>query len=305
MQKTLIPHFFLAFFLLSAILISLKPPAYSFPNSKTINQSEIISCRSNLFTGIWFKFLKKQREINQKITHHLNELKNEKKPFVFWIVLALAFLYGMIHAIGPGHGKLIVLSYFTAHEAKWKSGILMGFQIAFMHALSAVIVVLLVNNIAKHVFAGSPSKEMLIIKLISYGAITLMGFFMLWQARIRSKKQAFENEIEATDKDKKSQWLLSLSIGLIPCTGALLILFYAMAKQMLFIGIMIVFFMALGIAVTLSIIGVACILTKQNITRFTASKKQNKLISIFHYLGAGLITLIGLSAFIYNLKFAF
>ncbi len=283
------------------IFAFVQAEASPFSGKKADKQIENVSAPS--ITGIiWFKFLNTQRQINQKITHYLNEIKKGDKPFLLWFVFSLAFLYGILHSIGPGHGKLIILSYFTAYEAKWPSAIIMGFQIAFIHASSAVILILSVKNIAKYIFmAASASREMLFLKLISYAAIIFMGFFLLWQAYKRSKKRVPQN-IKETVKANKSQWVLALSIGLIPCTGALLILFYAMAKQMLFIGIASVFFMALGMAVTLSTIGAVYILAKQKISYFTVPKKKKKYLLFFHYAGAGLIILIGSILFFYTLK---
>lgn len=280
--------------------IFLSAAASPFLNSKADEKTESVSAPS-VSSVIWFKFLKTQKNINQKITRYLNEVKKGDNPFIVWIIFGLAFLYGILHSIGPGHGKLIILSYFTAHEARWPSAIMMGFQIAFIHALSAIVLVLTVKNIAKYILMSSASQEMLILSLISYGAIMLMGFFLLWQTYRSSEKQAFEN-IKKSARANKSQWLLALSIGLIPCTGALLILFYAMAKQMLFIGVASVFFMALGMGVTLSTIGAVYIIARRKISYFTVSQKRKKSILVFHYIGAGLITLIGSILFIRALK---
>ena len=144
MQKTLIS----IFLLFSIAFFFVQAGTSPFSNSEGNEQRESISAPS-MTSVIWFKFLRTQRDINQKITHYLNEVKKGDKPFIVWLVFGLAFLYGILHSIGPGHGKLIILSYFTAYEAKWPSAIMMGFQIAFIHGLSAIVLVLSVKNIAK------------------------------------------------------------------------------------------------------------------------------------------------------------
>ena len=299
MRKALI----LIFLSLGMMFVFAQSKAFSSSNLEGNARSDSVSSSSPV-NIIWFKFLQTQRQINRKLTQYLSEIKKGDKPFLILIVFGLAFLYGILHSIGPGHGKLIILSYFTAHEAGWPSAIMMGFQIAFIHACSAIILVLSVKNIAKYIFLSSASGEMLVLTLISYGAIAFMGFFLLWQTYGNSEKQAFEN-IKKSAKANKSQWLLALSIGLIPCTGALLILFYAMAKQMFFIGIVSVFFMALGMAFTLSAIGAAYIIARRRISYFAFPKKRKKSILIFRYFGAGLIALIGSVLFVRVLKIAF
>ena len=117
-----------------------------------------------------------------------------------------------------------------------------------------------------------------------------------------NKKQSLEKMIKEEEKEVVSQWLLALGIGLVPCTGALLILFYAMAKGMLFVGISLVLAVALGIAVTLSLIGILCILGRQSITRISEEKKEKKkIVIVMQYIGALLIITIGTMLFITTL----
>ncbi|MEA3307044.1 MAG: hypothetical protein U9Q34_04600 [Elusimicrobiota bacterium] len=277
--------------------------ASPFSGSKAGEPRETVSKPS--ITGIiWFKFLKTQKDLNRKITHYLNEIKKGEKPFLIWLVFGLAFLYGVLHSVGPGHGKLIMLSYFTASKANWPVAVLMGFSIAFMHSLSAIILVLSVNNIAKYILMSSQAQEILVLTLISYGAIVFVGIFLLWQTYKESKKQKLEDMNEEV-KPGASRWVIALSIGMIPCSGALLILFYAMAKQMLFIGLISVFFMALGMAFTLSSIGSVYIIARQKISYFTVSEKRKNFALGIQYAGAALIVLIGSVLFIRALKIAF
>ena len=250
----------------------------------------------NILNKIWFKFIKHQKTLNEKITSNIKEVK-AGNSLAFWTVIMFAFLYGVIHAIGPGHGKLLIISYFTSHKNQWWKGVLMGFQIAFMHIISAIILVSLTDGIAKQAFGNSPSKEMLTIKLISYFSIALIGFIMVVKT-YKHKKDIQKNK-NYNSKQNKSQWLLSISIGLVPCTGALLFLFYTMSQEMLFTGICIVLSMGMGIAISLSLIGITCILTRKNISKLNKTNsvihKYYKYLSCFGYL---LILIIGLSMFI-------
>ena len=50
----------------------------------------------------------------------------------------LSFLYGILHAVGPGHGKTIISSYVVANEETVRRGIIISFIAAGLQALTAV-----------------------------------------------------------------------------------------------------------------------------------------------------------------------
>ena len=51
---------------------------------------------------------------------------------------ALSFLYGILHAVGPGHGKTIISSYVVANEETVRRGVIISFIAAGLQALTAV-----------------------------------------------------------------------------------------------------------------------------------------------------------------------
>jgi nickel/cobalt exporter len=53
----------------------------------------------------------------------------------------LAFLYGIFHAAGPGHGKAVISSYLVADDATVKRGIFLSFAAALAQAITAIVIV--------------------------------------------------------------------------------------------------------------------------------------------------------------------
>jgi nickel/cobalt exporter len=47
-------------------------------------------------------------------------------------ILLLSFAWGVLHAVGPGHGKMVVASYFVARRERWVKGVLFGSLISLV-----------------------------------------------------------------------------------------------------------------------------------------------------------------------------
>ncbi len=223
----------------------------------------------SFFSKTWASILKQQRVLSRKINQNFKAFKKTGDFSNIWNMLAVAFTYGLLHAIGPGHGKFLVVSYFTTKKARKRDSLVFGFSIGLVHILSAVILVLTTEKIAKFALGLGPSEEMQFMKMISYIGILIVGMVMLAN-NIRDKK-CCDGEID----NEKSILPLALSIGLVPCTGALLLLFYAMSKDILMLGILSAIAIGTGISITLTLIGLFCILAKDKIN--IEHKHNNKL----------------------------
>lgn len=66
-------------------------------------------------------------------------------PAAAWPLVALSFLYGVLHAIGPGHGKAVLSSYVLADRQTLRNGLLLAFVAALAQALGAICLVAVAN----------------------------------------------------------------------------------------------------------------------------------------------------------------
>src|SRR3546814_4386516 len=67
-----------------------------------------------LATRAGMAFVRLQRDVNRAITSQLTSIRRGEGPLALWLGLGIAFLYGVAHALGPGHGKAVVASYFLS-----------------------------------------------------------------------------------------------------------------------------------------------------------------------------------------------
>jgi nickel/cobalt transporter (NicO) family protein len=94
-------------------------------------------------------------------------------------LFGIAFLYGIFHAAGPGHGKAVISSYVVANQETWRRGVVLSLASALIQALIAIAIV----GIAAALI-GATAKTMCgtayVIELISYAMIAALGAWLLW-----------------------------------------------------------------------------------------------------------------------------
>ena len=143
----------------------------------------------NVLAPVGRALLDFQREANRTISQQMRAIRDGRTTAPLLLGLLMAFAYGVIHAAGPGHGKLVVMTYFLSRDARIGRGLLMGAQIAVMHVLSAIVVVVFADFLLRKGFGGAPS-EVPAVRVASYGLILAIGLAMLWRAARRAMQPA-------------------------------------------------------------------------------------------------------------------
>ena len=120
-----------------------------------------------------------QRRANAEIATHMNAIEQGNDLGAFFLGLAIAFIYGMIHAFGPGHGKFIIVSYFLGREVRVMRGVIMATQVAIVHVIAAVVIVWLADIVLKAGF-GVGLSEVPGVRAGSFLIIVGIGIYMLY-----------------------------------------------------------------------------------------------------------------------------
>ena len=222
-----------------------------------------------------------QRQLNDKFARLSREIKTSKSKKPLITLTLISFLYGILHAAGPGHGKAVTFSYFLSRRENVKKGILLGNLISFLHALSAVVIVLTIYFIFKQSWLGSFENLSQKIKLISYSFITLIGAVLLTRSIFDLRKgnpQGQEKDLSTHPTDPKSIIPVALAVGMVPCPGVVIIMLFSLSLNILGTGLVSSFFMALGMAFTISLAGVLSIVAKDGILKALSPKKKARLL---------------------------
>ena len=269
-------------------------------HSETPRSPNVVSSLERpLPSGPWWQQL--QARASGLLTEAIGNVQHQRSPRTLLLGLLVAFSYGVLHTLGPGHGKAIIIAYFIGEGGSLRRGLTMGTRIAVFHVLSAIVVALLLNLVLRQ----SAPENYRVVKLVSYGAISIVGGWMLWQSipRKRHAKLAQRpSRVEGKPEDKgaasvlypnltqqvveaqrlppdvdcscltcieprrMSDWL-SLAIGSVPCSGALLILLYGSANKLLWPSIAMVVAISVGMAITLAYIGILALMGRNYAVR--------------------------------------
>jgi nickel/cobalt exporter len=237
------------------------------------------------FTG-WI--LAKQAEFYRMLSGLVRAAKADGSAA--YTLLGISFLYGVFHAAGPGHGKAVISSYLVANNETWRRGIVLSFASAILQAFTAIAVVG-VAAVLLGATAKAMGNTVRVIEIVSYALILLIGLRLLW-VKGRAFLQVLgggkghhhhghehghhhhhdhdhDHEQEASawghghapepSELAGAHWLKRgltaiVAVGLRPCSGAIIVLVFALAQGLFWIGVASTFVMGLGTAITVAAI---------------------------------------------------
>lgn len=256
-----------------------------------------------LFNGMLQKLAHQQMLLNERISHQFKAVRDTGSGTAFFTILALAFLYGVLHAVGPGHGKSIVAAYFVANEARWTSGVIMGGVISLLQGLTAIIVVFLLSLVLKTSQMAVENNGAM-VEFISYGLVVLIGLVLFYRAvtgkghnhshgpfgqdhghahhdhahdhhehHACGHDHGHDHHDHAPARSGTSfRRILTLAAGVAPCASAIIIMLFALANGALLVGTVAVLSLSLGMGLTVSLIGVLSILARGLMKRFAGGE---------------------------------
>lgn len=233
------------------------------------------------------------------LTDALGALRRDGNAF--WVLGSLSFLYGVFHAAGPGHGKVVISSYVLANERQVRRGIVLSFLSAMLQSGVAIALVL-VAVAALNLSAAAMNEMTNWIGIASYALVALLGLWLMarklfgWghmhrheprpdmahkaQAHLHDGVHARErhhrehhHDHDEHDHDHaehadhvhvvtpqqtsggwREQFGVVLAVGLRPCSGALVVLAFALSQGLVLAGIVAVLLMGMGTALTVAVL---------------------------------------------------
>jgi nickel/cobalt transporter (NicO) family protein len=228
-----------------------------------------------------------QRDVSRALAAYLSQAAGFDSAA--WAAAAFAFALGMLHAATPGHGKLVVFSYFIGREARPGAGVVMALKIAATH-IAVAIVLFMAADISQTVFFGRAAGPALAVQAASYFAITVLGGVLLYRSL---RPTPLERAVET-----HRSGALPFVVGMLPCPLTLLILSYAVANASLAAGLVLVAIMGLGITVTISVVALLAMIMHRTMLGAINAERLKSAISALEIASGGIIMIVGAFLFV-------
>jgi nickel/cobalt exporter len=185
--------------------------------------------------------------------------------------LAAALFWGAAHALSPGHGKTIVTAYLIGRRGTPRDAALLGAIVTVTHTIGVFALGLVTLALSQWIV---PDRLYPWIDLVAGLMVVGIGVAVL-RARV-THAQAHRHGHEHHHHDHghaprgvsaRSLLAVGVSGGLLPCPSALVVLLAAISLHRLGFGLVLIVAFSLGLALSITGIGLAAVLAKKAFAR--------------------------------------
>src|SRR5262245_18931146 len=225
------------------------------------------------------------------------------------LLLGSAFVWGAVHARSPGHGKTMVAGYLVGSRGRAKDAALLGLTVTITHT-SAVFALGLITLAASayvlpedlYPWLGLASGTM----VIAIGLWAIWTRLRRWRA-MRARHDHGHHHMHAhrghspshpsADAPITTRSLIALGVsgGIVPCPSALVVLVAAISQHRLGLGLVLIVAFSLGLAATLTAVGLAVLHGGRLIKRLRPERRLfgGRIAGVLPALSATLIVIAG------------
>ena len=325
--------------------------------------------------GVWGWVMATQQYYQREMATAVRDLKTASPMAAALSLAFISFMYGVLHAAGPGHGKAVISSYVLANRQTMRRGIALSFLSAFFQACSAILMVAILALALKATSLTMKSAESW-IEIASWALVALVGVWLLYRqvkpmlagsaahdhvshhasaelapadhvhgpgcghdhapvksaprvafpapekvhvhgpgcshgddhGHVHSASCGHAHMPEPSQLQGPWVWSkaisLAMTVGIRPCTGAILVLLFALSQGILWAGIFATFMMSLGTALTVSALAALAVGSRDLAMRLAGKESAwaGRVESAVGIGGALLVILLGAAGFLVALR---
>ena len=193
--------------------------------------------------------------------------------------LGLAAFWGAAHALTPGHGKAIVAGYLVGTKGRPRDAVLLGAIVTVTHTIGVFALGLVTLLLSRFIV---PETLYPWLTLVSGLLVVGVGLSVL-RSRFRRRGHGHHHDHPHDhhhDHDghhhhhhggggRRGLLGVGVAAGLLPCPSALVVLLAAIALHRVGFGLALILAFSVGLATTITSIGLVAVLAKRAFSRLT------------------------------------
>ncbi|MBI3815386.1 MAG: sulfite exporter TauE/SafE family protein [Nitrospinae bacterium] len=206
------------------------------------------------------------------------------------LYISSAFLLGAFHALEPGHGKMILMTYLIGYKRRVVDAVILGVVATFTHTFSILILGILASISAK-VFI--PETVERFTEITAGILVLIVGVGMLLSGKSNHTHHHGEHRHENRE-GIMGLITIGVSGGIVPCPAALAVLSATIAGGRASDGFLLVLIFSLGLGSVLIGMGIAFVKASTFFERYIENifSKKIRIISAVLIISLGAFLLL-------------
>lgn len=202
-----------------------------------------------------------QSAIRAVLTGAIGAFADLRDPFSLVMLLPLGVVFGVAHALTPGHGKTVLATYAVGSDARPAGMVLPALTLTATHIGSAVLLAIIANDLVSRTIVGAGRAPLL--ETISQALLIALGGWLLLRAVIGRRHAHGEG------------FAAGFVAGLMPCPLTLFLMFYAMSRGVPEAGLLFALAMLGGVGLVLVTVATGSAFARHWLVDFIARRGGN------------------------------
>ncbi len=232
-------------------------------------------------------------------------------------LLTVCFSYGFLHAVGPGHGKVLIGGYGVARRVRMLPLMAIAFAASMAQAAVAVAIVAALFAVLGWTREAVLGVSEDVMAPVGHLLVGLVGAWLVWRGASRIWRQRVQNHDDHHDHDHHhvhnehcnhahgptmaevtalTGWrdtaALIAGIAIRPCSGALFLLILTFQMGIAFAGIVGTFVMGLGTASVTVAVALLAVWSREGALATLSETRLARALPVIEIMAGALVIVV-------------
>ncbi len=222
--------------------------------------------------------------LSEELSRQISQAKSSPCNLFFFAVFS--FLFGMVHSLLPGHGKIVISSYVFSGNKNTVKIILLCLAVPVIHITTSLLLALFTEKMLKMVAVRLFSNYSVAIILITAAALIAISLYLF----IQKKKHRHHHTCGCHSCGTTSSDIgIILAVGAMPCITTFSVLLFIVTQNYTGLALFSGLLMSLGMGIVL--------LAAAFFSRFIKSQiesRMKRLVPVLEYMSIFILFLFGI-----------